>query len=94
MKSGFFRIIIIAAVLSLACTTKVSEWVLINSPAERYLLVYYHRGAISEAEKRQNNQLAKRKHSKTVLCPVLPEPAFFGIQQLSGCSKCSFFSVT
>ena len=57
MKSGFFRIIIIAALLSLACTTKVSEWVLINSPAERYLLVYYHSGAISEAEKRQNNQL-------------------------------------
>ena len=33
MKPVYFKIIILAAFLSLACTTKVSEWVLLNSLA-------------------------------------------------------------
>lgn len=49
-----FRIIAIAGLLSLACTTKVSEWVLLNSLPDHYTLVYFHKTAPSETTKQQN----------------------------------------
>ena len=40
---GILKIIFASGLLSLLCTTKVSEWVLLNNPPEDYILVYYHR---------------------------------------------------
>ncbi len=42
MKSYYLKIVIIAALLGMACTTKVSEWVLQNADPDKYVLVYYH----------------------------------------------------
>ena len=53
MKRIYFKIIIIAALLSLACTTKVSEWVLLNSVPYTYLFIYFHKNEISETIKNQ-----------------------------------------
>ncbi len=59
MKRKFFTIILLAAVISLACTTRVSEWVLLNSAAHQYSLIYFHKGSVSESEKKQNQKLAE-----------------------------------
>ena len=56
MKYIYIRIIIVAALLSLACTTKVSEWVLLNSLPNEYTLVYFHKSPLSETEKQQNTE--------------------------------------
>jgi len=58
MKRKFFTIIILAALISLACTTRVSEWVLLNAPPNQYTLVYFHKGSVSESVKKQNLKLA------------------------------------
>lgn len=63
MKSNYLKILIIAAVLSLSCTTKVSEWVLLNSFPDKYLLIYFHNNAISESIEQQNKELEEK--SKT-----------------------------
>ncbi len=60
MQSNYLKILIIAAVLSLSCTTKVSEWFLLNAAPDNYLLVYYHRDAIPETVARQNKELETR----------------------------------
>lgn len=54
MKGKYFKIILLAGVLSLACTTRVSEWVLLNSLPNSYTLVYFHKGPLSESSKKQN----------------------------------------
>lgn len=54
MKHVHLRLIIIAGLLSLACTTKVSEWVLLNALPNEYTLVYFHKDPLSEIEKQQN----------------------------------------
>ncbi len=59
MKRKFFTIILLAAVISLACTTRVSEWVLLNSAAHQYSLIYFHKGSVSESVKKQNQKLAE-----------------------------------
>lgn len=60
MKPHYLKMALLAAILSLACTTKVSEWVLVNAPAERYQLLYYYGGTVSEAARRQNADLENR----------------------------------
>jgi hypothetical protein len=60
MKSNYLKILIIAAVLSLSCTTKVSEWFLLNSVPDKYLLIYYHNSAIPESVVKQNKELESR----------------------------------
>jgi len=57
MRKFYLKILILAAILGLACTTKVSEWVLLNAPADRYQLVYCHNGTIPEVAIRQNKEL-------------------------------------
>lgn len=57
MKCSGWKIVIVAAWISLACTTKVSEWVLLNAPADRYLLAYYHQGALPDPVIRQNREI-------------------------------------
>jgi hypothetical protein len=59
MKRTFFTIILLAALISLACTTRVSEWVLLNALPNQYTLVYFHTGAVSESVKKQNQKLAE-----------------------------------
>jgi hypothetical protein len=60
MKRKFFTIILLAAIISLACTTRVSEWVLLNALPNQYTLVYFHNSPISESLKRQNQTVADR----------------------------------
>jgi len=59
MKREFFTMILLAGLISLACTTRVSEWVLINSLPTEYTLVYFHSGPLSETVKKQNQALAE-----------------------------------
>jgi hypothetical protein len=74
MQSNYLKILIIAAILSLACTTKVSEWFLLNSIPDNYLLVYYHHGAIPETVAYQNKELENRfKTANVVFRSVLKE---------------------
>lgn len=57
MKPKFLKIIIIAALLSLACTTKVSEWTLLNTIPENYVLIYFHKDNLSEKEIVKNKEI-------------------------------------
>jgi hypothetical protein len=54
MKSLHLKILILAAILSLACTTKVSEWVLLNALPNQYTLIYFHNTPLSETVLKQN----------------------------------------
>ena len=54
MKPAFIKIIILAGILSLACTTRVSEWVLLNALPEQYSLIYFHNTPLTETIKKQN----------------------------------------
>lgn len=68
MKSlGYIRLLLGAALLSLACTTKVSEWMLLNSSADKYILVYFHKNELTEAEKLQHKELEARFVSANIL---------------------------
>jgi hypothetical protein len=67
MKNRFLNLIIIVVVFSLACTTKVSEWVLLNSVPDKYILVYFHKNEITESVKRQNAELERRFNSANIL---------------------------
>jgi predicted adenine nucleotide alpha hydrolase (AANH) superfamily ATPase len=59
MKSVYFRLLFLAAILSLACTTKVSEWVLLNASPEQYTLVYFHNTPVNETIRMQNANIGK-----------------------------------
>ena len=54
MKPFYYKIIILAGLISLACTTRVSEWVLLNALPEQYSLIYFHNGPLTETVKKQN----------------------------------------
>jgi hypothetical protein len=60
MKPAYFKIIILAGLISLACTTRVSEWVLLNALPEQYTLIYFHNSPITETIKKQNLAVADR----------------------------------
>lgn len=60
MKPVHIKTLILASLLSLACTTKVSEWVLLNSFPDNYLLVYYHKTALSESVRNQNREFSEK----------------------------------
>lgn len=57
MKPVYIKLLIITGILSLACTTKVSEWVLLNALPNEYLLVYYHNDPVSETVNKQNAKI-------------------------------------
>ena len=57
MKPVYLKVLIIAAIMSMACTTKVSEWVLLNSFADKYRLVYYHKGSTGDEAAEQNRKI-------------------------------------
>src|SRR5690554_6420717 len=73
MRSNFLKVLVFAAIVSLACTTKVSEWFLINSVPDRYLLVYYHNGDIPEPVIRQNQELENRIRAANMLFKSVQE---------------------
>lgn len=58
MKPTHFKIIILAGLISLACTTRVSEWVLLNALPEQYSLIYFHNSPMTETIKEQNLMVA------------------------------------
>jgi hypothetical protein len=59
MKSIYVKMIILAGFISLACTTRVSEWVLINALPNQYSLVYFHSGHVAEAIAKQNKVISE-----------------------------------
>lgn len=59
MKPVYLKSIVIAGLISMACTTKVSEWVLLNSAPAEYTLIYFHKDPLSESEKQQNTMVIK-----------------------------------
>ena len=67
MRSSYFKILILAGILSLACTTKVSEWVLLNSVPNQYTLVYYHNSLLSESQKQQNSKISMEVRDANIL---------------------------
>ncbi len=75
MKRINFKIVIVGVLISFAfatksfaCTTKVSEWVLLNSVSEKHLLVYFHKNKLTENENQQNKELENRfKNTNLIL---------------------------
>jgi len=58
MKRVYVKMIILAGLISLACTTRVSEWVLLNALPNQYSLVYFHTGQLAEAVAKQNKVIS------------------------------------
>ena len=83
MKSSYLKILIIAAIFSMACTTKVSEWVLQNADPDKYVLVYYHNGTISPSEEQQNKKLEKMAETSNFLFRTMEQErvdkAYYGL---------------
>src|SRR5690554_599463 len=72
MKCKFKILLIAAIVLSLACTTKVSEWFLLNAAPDNYLLVYYHKDPIPESIEKNHVELEQENISANVIFkPIL-----------------------
>ena len=67
MKRIYPIIIVIGALLSMACTTKVSEWVLLNSVPDKYLLVYFHEDELTESVKQQNSEIENQFNTANIL---------------------------
>jgi hypothetical protein len=57
LKPLYIKIIAIAGLLSLACTTRVSEWVLLNTLPGQYTLICFHNGPLAEKLKKQNQEV-------------------------------------
>jgi hypothetical protein len=79
MKTGYYKILIWASLISLACTTRVSEWVLLNSLPNQYTLIYFHNNPVTEAVKKQNLELIDGMKTaniqfKTVVRKEVSEP--------------------
>ena len=79
MRPAYLKIIILAGLLSLACTTRVSEWVLINSLPNQYSLICFHNDPLNETLKKQNLSVAERIKTaniqlKTVTRQDIKEP--------------------
>lgn len=66
MKPFYIKIIMIGAFINLACTTKVSEWVLLNAPASQYTLVYFHNKQMSDQETLHNALIQKEIKSANI----------------------------
>lgn len=58
MKPIYLKILIISGILSLACTTKVSEWVLLNALPNEYILAYYHKDPLTQTIKQHNSGIS------------------------------------
>jgi hypothetical protein len=59
MKPFYIKILAFAGFLSIACTTKVSEWVLLNTVPNQYTLVYFHNTPVPLKVRQQNATLTE-----------------------------------
>jgi hypothetical protein len=66
MKKRYIKTLVLAGLLSLACTTRVSEWVLLNALPNQYTLIYFHSGTLTEAVKKQNTEVSESIKSANV----------------------------
>lgn len=66
MRKVYFKMILLAGIISLACTTRVSEWVLLNSLPNQYSLICFYNGSLTETLKKQNIALAENTKSANV----------------------------
>jgi hypothetical protein len=57
MKKWHLKLLIIGAIFSMACTTKVSEWILINEIPQKYTLFYFYKDEPSETVSNQNSDI-------------------------------------
>ena len=74
MPSFSWRVILLSGLISLACTTRVSEWVLLNALQEKYTLISYHNTPSGEKVNRQNNALKEKfKHANLNVSSVIKE---------------------
>jgi hypothetical protein len=83
MKPAYYKVIILAGLISLACTTRVSEWVLLNTLPDQYTLICFHNGPLNETLKKQNLNVADRIKTaniqfKTVNRQDIKEP-YYGL---------------
>lgn len=83
MKPLYIKIVILSGILSLACTTRVSEWVLLNAMPNQYTLIYFHNGPIDGLTKDRNQALTEKIKDaniqfKTVNRQEINEP-YFGL---------------
>ena len=67
MKPVYLKTLLIAAIISMACTTKVSEWVLLNSFADKYRLVYYHKGDQATEVVTQHKELERWSETTNIV---------------------------
>lgn len=73
-KNRYLKILMLAAVLSLACTTRVSEWVLLNAEQGQYRLVYYYSGNKGESVSKQHDVLRKELNGANIMFSELKSP--------------------
>ena len=83
MKPAHYKILIIASLISLACTTRVSEWILLNALPGQYTLVYFHNNPSTEAVNKKNKELidgmqSANIHFKTVTRKEVSQP-YYGL---------------
>lgn len=83
MKPVYYKILIIASLISLACTTRVSEWVLLNTLPGQYTLIYFHNNPVTETVKKKNKELVDDMdkaniHFKTIARKEISEP-YYGL---------------
>lgn len=62
----FLKAFLISGVMTLFCTTKVSEWVLLNTEPEKYLLVYHHNQDISDQVRNVHRELISKNSGANV----------------------------
>jgi hypothetical protein len=74
MRRKYIKLILLAGLLSLACTTRVSEWVLLNSIPNSYTLVYFQNGPISETIKKQNLTLGEKMETANIQFKTFNRP--------------------
>lgn len=74
MKRIYFKIVFLAGIFSLACTTRVSEWVLLNAIPKTYTLVYFYNSSISQSVKKQNLALGERISNANIRFDAIKSP--------------------
>jgi len=78
MRRNNLKIILLAGIMSLACTTRVSEWVLLNSLPNAYTLVYFHKTPLSEFSKKQNQAVAEKIKPANIQFQSVSKPEIAG----------------
>ena len=71
MKRLYLKILIIGAVLSMACTTKVSEWILLNEAPQNYMLIYFYKNELTETIQTQNKDAENKLKQANVIFKTL-----------------------